>query len=130
VAFAESEHGFGRASGLAAIPTRWRVMLGGLVLAVVVLALARLRRLGPPERTAEDLPPPRRAYVESMAVVLARTRSPESAAAALREDARRHAVPGRLSPDDAAALDAPVRSDEELVALGRVRARLLSGSGE
>src|SRR5207249_7350779 len=64
VAFVESVHGYGRASGVRAIPTSWRWALGGLVLAALVLIWARGRRLGPAERTTRDLPPPRRDYVD------------------------------------------------------------------
>src|SRR5205823_2322401 len=65
--FVESVHGYGEATGLAAIPTSWRWTLGGLALAGAVLVLARGRRLGPPEPLARELPPPRREYVESLA---------------------------------------------------------------
>ena len=79
VAFLESVHGYHPATGFAAIPWSWRFALGGLVLAALVLMLARGRRLGPPEAEDRELPPPRRVYVESLAAVLARTKRPAEA---------------------------------------------------
>jgi len=88
VAFVESVHGYGEATGLRAIPISWRFALGGLALAALTLMLARGRRLGPPEREARDLPPPRREYVDSLAAVLARTKRPDEALEPVRAAAR------------------------------------------
>ena len=82
VVFAESYHGYGTSSGLAAIPTRWKSTLGLSLLAAAVFMLARGRRLGPPEPDARELPPPRRDYVDALATTLARTRDRANAAAA------------------------------------------------
>jgi hypothetical protein len=79
VDFLESVHGYRPATGFAAIPWSWRFALGGLILAALVLMLARGRRLGPAEAEDRELPPPRRVYVESLAAVLARTKRPEEA---------------------------------------------------
>jgi hypothetical protein len=109
VQFVESVHGYGRATGLAAIPTRWRWVLGGLVLAALLFMLARGRRLGPPERKARDLPPPRRQYVESLATTFAKTKGAAPAAAvpilqrAARERLTRQAGLGPGAPEDALA---------------------------
>jgi hypothetical protein len=74
VVFAEALHGYTEATGLAAIPTRWWIAFGGLILAAGAWALARGRRLGPPEPAAPEPAPPRREYVEALATVLLKTR--------------------------------------------------------
>jgi len=143
VKFAESVHGFGEASGIDAIPRGWLWTLGGLVLAALVWMLARGRRLGPPERERRVLAPPRRAFVESLGVVLAKTRSPRAgampvqAAARARIAARAGLAPGAgdedvrragarlgLEPDEIDAVLLPVRDRENLLAAGRALARL------
>lgn len=109
VQFVESVHGYGRATGLAAVPTRWRWALGGLVLAALLFMVARGRRLGPPERKARDLPPPRRQYVESLATTFAKTKGAAPAAAmpilqrAARERLTQQAGLGPGAPEDALA---------------------------
>jgi hypothetical protein len=74
VAFVESVHGFHERRGLGALPVRVRWCLWLAALAAAVLLVARGRRLGPPEATARELPPPRRAHVEALAAALARTK--------------------------------------------------------
>jgi hypothetical protein len=104
VVFVESVHGYGRASGLAAIPARWWWVLGGVVAAALLLMIARGRRLGPPEREARELPPPRRDYVESLAAVLGRTKRPAEAVEPVRAEVRARlarAAGHREEPDDA-----------------------------
>jgi hypothetical protein len=86
VLFLEAYHGYGESSGFAAIPGRWILLLSGLALAALVLMLARGRRLGPPELEERELPPPRRAYVDALAGVLARSRAPEEALAPVRAE--------------------------------------------
>ena len=108
VIFLEAYHGYGPSTGLSAIPTRWLLLFAGLGLAAVVLMLARGRRLGPPDREARELPPPRRDYVDALAGVLSRTGSPEEALAPVRAEtqariARRAALPASCSPDQIAA---------------------------
>ena len=146
VDFVESVHGYGRASGLRAIPTSWRWALGGLVLAALVLVWARGRRLGPPERGARDLPPPRRVYVDSVAALLARSKRPQQAVGPvqasvrdrIREAARlpadaddasvRAAGSGLgLGDDELAAVLGTPRGPGEVVAAGRALARLEGG---
>ncbi|MGH9030956.1 MAG: DUF4350 domain-containing protein, partial [Acidimicrobiia bacterium] len=76
VRFAEGQHGYGDATGLGAIPSRWKWALAGLAVAMLVGAVAVGRRLGPAEEDARALPPPRRVYVDAVAEALARTRQP------------------------------------------------------
>jgi len=146
VTFLEGVHGYGRQRSLAALPTRWRLALLGLVLAVLAFMAARGRRLGPPERDRRALPPPRRAYVDAMAASLARTRRPDAAAGPVQAAAReRVATRSGLGPDpdpDAVdragarlglseaernAVNGPVRNDAELLAAGRALARMEEG---
>jgi hypothetical protein len=119
VVFVETVHGYGLASGLAAIPDRWLWVLGGLLVAALTWMLARGRRLGPPERERRELPPPRRAYVEALGAALARTRSPQAAGEVVRS-----AIRSRRGD-----FDEPVRDDAGLVAAGRELARLERGTG-
>jgi hypothetical protein len=98
VAFFESYHGYGPASGFSSVPGRWLLLLAGLVVAAVALMIARGRRLGPPEPESRDLPPPRRAYVDSVAGILARARRPDEALEPVRAEtvariARRAGLP-------------------------------------
>jgi hypothetical protein len=136
VVFAESYHGYGKRSGLVAIPSRWRALLllgGGAVLA---LMLARGRRLGPAEPERRELAPPRRVYVDALAALLARTRDRPAIAAALRTRAEgvvaRAGGAGQLSSaeslglekEEIAALLHPAPTDDGLLAAGRALARL------
>jgi Domain of unknown function (DUF4350) len=89
VIFAEALHGYGEATGLAAIPTRWWVLFGGLCLAWAAWALARGRRIGPPEEPLPEPVPPRTAYVEALAGALVRGRSRADQAELLREAGER-----------------------------------------
>lgn len=78
VRFAESVHGYGEAGGLGALPDRWVFAAFIGFFAVIVWMWSRGRRLGPPDEPMRDLPPPRRAYVDALAAVLARTgKTPE-----------------------------------------------------
>jgi hypothetical protein len=142
VVFAESVHGFGRETGLAGLPTRWKWALIGLLLAAIAWVLSRIRRLGPAEDERRPLPPPRRAYVDAVAATLARTRSPSAAAERVKTAARRNvarraglgpdpadesiaaaAATLGLSDEDAAALVRPARdADEDLLLAGRALA--------
>jgi hypothetical protein len=84
VRFLESFHGYGEATGLAAVPSRWWAAFALVFAAAVVLMLARGRRLGPAQLPTRDLPPPRRIYVESLGGVLARIRRKEKAIGPVR----------------------------------------------
>jgi hypothetical protein len=84
VAFAESVHGYGERTGLAALPREWKWALIGLGIAGLTAIAARFRRLGPPEDESRELPPPRREYVEAIATALMRTRRWDEAVAPVR----------------------------------------------
>ena len=100
VVFAESFHGYGEASGFDAVPLRWWWVLAGLLLAALVLALARGRRLGPAELPGRPLPPARVEFAEALANQLARTRPSEDAAHTAQRLLRKQLVRTlRLAPD-------------------------------
>jgi hypothetical protein len=148
VVFAEALHGFGAATGIAALPLTFWIVFVGLCLAGGTWALARGRRLGPPEQPAELGPPSRSAYVDALAGVL--TRAGDAVGLARRVRARIEAEPERrrarraggagpsrrealsalgLSEGETDLVLAPASSGEgeaELVALGRLLARLRS----
>ena len=114
--FVESVHGYGPQRGLAAIPARFGWALIGLLLAALVFMVARGRRLGPPELERRELPPPRRAYVDSLAATMARGKA--------REEARRagpRGGPPPARPPAGLREDAP--PDAWLEAAARRRAR-------
>lgn len=73
VVFVEGVHGFDATSGLAALPDRWKLAIGGLLVAGVVLLWSRGVRFGPPEAQAREHDPPRVRYIEALADTLART---------------------------------------------------------
>ena len=144
VVFAEGVHGYGNASGLAAIPFRWKVALVAVALAALLAMVAAGRRLGPPEDDARRMPPPRRVYVDAVAATLARTRRPAEALAplqhAIRADVTQragldpHASPSTIRDaaralgfpgDETDAMFLPLDTDSRIVAAGRalVRAR-------
>jgi hypothetical protein len=89
VAFIESVHGYGRASGWGALPGNFRGALVLLALAGAALTLARGRRLGPAQPLGRALAPPRVAYAEGLAGVLARSGPAADAIAPVVEEARR-----------------------------------------
>jgi len=141
VTFVESVHGFGRETGLAALPGRWKIGLAIAILAALVLLLSRARRLGPPEQTGATPMPARREHVEALALALRRAREPDVALAPVRAAARaqvvRRAALGPDAPDEAvrdaalrlgfeedevAALSG-ARGDGDVLALGRALAR-------
>jgi uncharacterized protein DUF4350 len=142
VLFLESYHGYGTGSGtgLSALPLSWQLLLVGLGLAAIVYAIARGRRLGPPEEEGRSLPPPRREYVDSLAAVVGRSRRRDAAVEPVRREARaellrRASLPPdgdvRLAADrlgfsegDAEALLRPAETDDDVVALGRTAARI------
>jgi hypothetical protein len=73
VAFAEAEHGYGRARGLDAVPGRWKATVLGLVLATLLGFWSVGQRLGPAEVADRPLPPARLAYVDAVAAALPHT---------------------------------------------------------
>jgi hypothetical protein len=107
VAFLESVHGFGRASGWGALPGRFKGALVLLAVAGAALALARGRRLGPAQPAGRELAPPRAAYADGLAGALVRSGPAGDAIAPVVEEAR-------------SLLLAPAGSgDEELLAAAR-----------
>jgi len=138
VAFAEGTHGYGNSEGLAAVPSRWRWAIVGLLLAVLVWMWSRGKRFGPAEETTRSLPPPRMAYVDAVAASVVRAKQPEAGVVPLRTAATdRLARRAGLSPeagaaeltnaarrlggnpDDMARLLAPIGDDDDLVGAGR-----------
>jgi hypothetical protein len=89
VAFLETVHGYGEATGLAALPTRALWVLAGLALAALALVWSMARRLGPPEEEARTLAPPRRDYVAAVAAALAASGDRRGVADAAARGARR-----------------------------------------
>lgn len=73
VIFLEGVHGVEARSGWAALPNRWRAVLGGLALAGLLFMWSRGTRFGPPEAERRTLDPPRVEYVQALAATLART---------------------------------------------------------
>lgn len=143
VAFAEAQHGYGRRTGLGAIPARWRWALAGGFSAAIMWMWSRGRRLGPPDDIERTVPPARRVYVDAMAGALARSRQPEVVAAPLQDRARRRlaaraglppdagddelrrvAVELQLPPEEVDALFRTCRTDDDVVAVGRALAQL------
>ena len=119
VTFVETVHGYGTATGLAAIPARfgWALILLGL--SGLLLIVARWPRMGPPEPPEEPLFPPRRAYVDALAATLARSRDRgaaiDSVRSAARERLARRAALSRDANDEAwakAARAAGLEHDE------------------
>lgn len=146
VLFVESVHGYGDRTGLAAIPARWKWALGGLTLAALVFMVARGRRLGPPDETARDLPPPRSDYVDALAGILVRTGDARGVAAKLQSSlkdrvARRTGLTSSVSPEaliaagirtglhehEARALVIPQPGESDLLTLSRALARMTRG---
>lgn len=138
VGFLESYHGYGEATGIAAVPDRWVAALALGLVAAAAFVLARGRRLGPPDPEARTLAPARRLYVESLAAVIARARRPDEAAEPVRERARRlydeASRPGTsgselaralgLSEEDVAAIRGETSGTAGVLAAGRALARL------
>jgi hypothetical protein len=143
VRFAEAHHGYGAGGGLSAVPARWRWGLAVATAGTLVWLWSRGRRLGPPERPERELPPPRRAYVDALAASLMRTNQPAGALQPLQaagrgllarragmaadagdEAFRRQGARLGLAEGDVAALLAPPRSREDVLAAGRALARL------
>ena len=129
VTFVETVHGYGTATGLAAIPARfgWGLILLGL--SGLLLIVARWPRMGPPEPPEEPLFPPRRAYVDALAATLARSRDRRAAIDSVRSAAReRLARRAALSRD---ANDETWAKAARAAGLGHDEARaLVDGAGD
>jgi len=145
--FVESAHGYGTATGLAALPARFRWALALLGLSALALIAARWPRLGPVEPPDEPLFPPRRAYVDALAATLAKTHDRAAAIQSVRSAARerlaRRSALGRdataetwtaaaraagLDDDERRALQEGI--DDDGIAAGRALARLNGGGKE
>ncbi len=143
VVFAEYGHGFGVRDGLGAIPSRWKAAFWFAAVAAIVGALSAAKRFGPPEPEPATVTPARVLYVESLASTLARTRDYDAAMTPLKRRAksliaRRSGVSNLDDPDELArtagavglsaedvdALTSAVASDLDVLALGRVVAKL------
>jgi Domain of unknown function (DUF4350) len=88
-AFLETVHGYGEATGLAALPARALWVLAGLAFAALAFVWSMARRLGPPEEAARPPAPPRRDYVEAVAAALAASGDRAGVASAAARGARR-----------------------------------------
>lgn len=75
VFFDELIHGYGPASGLAAVPERWWFAFALLSLALGAFALSRAVRLGGSDPRVPEQASPRTAYVDAMAETLVRSTS-------------------------------------------------------
>lgn len=130
VVFAETFHGYGAATGLGAIPSEWWWAFAGLCLAALTFALARGRRLGPPELPGRELPPARVEFAEALAVQLAKSRPRSEGVRTARRLVRARLGRGlRLAAD---ASDDAFRAAAASRGLdpGLVEPALASGSGE
>lgn len=142
VSFAENGHGFGAASGLSAIPARWKTALWFAGFAGLVGAIAAGKRFGPIDAEPEAPAPERVQFVSAVASTLSRSRDRDAAVAPLRaraqaQIARRGGVladatddllaaaqRAGLTADEARIVAGSVSTDDDLVALGRVVSRL------
>lgn len=139
VVFAETFHGYGVATGIAAVPASWKVALGFLVFAALVLIWARARRVGPPDRPHRELAPARVDHVHGVADLLTRTKDPAAAVEVLVARGRHllDEYPGHAIVEEATrAQDLAVLDDEgpvneiKLLQVGAVVARLERQRGE
>ena len=145
VVFDEAGHGY--QTGAGALPGRWlRASLVAL-LAVLIGMWSSARRLGPAEEEGRPLPPPRRGYVDALAITLSRTGEPAAAMAPLQRHARDRLTrrlglgpdAGRaeveaaaeragLAAEDVAPLFDTPRAGADVVAVGRAAARHEGGA--
>jgi len=128
VVFVESVHGFGEATGLAALPSRWRFTLIGLVLAALLWLLARARRFGPAEDLGAPPAPARREHVEALALALRRTRDPHTVLEPVRAQARAQVI--RRSGLGPGAADADVREAALRLGFDDDEAAAVAGQGD
>lgn len=92
VYFYERLHGFGPATGLAALPERWWFAIAGLALSLGAWALSRAVRLGGSDPLPTPGPSPRAAYIEAMAQTLVRTADHDDLARAAKSAANRESA--------------------------------------
>ncbi len=146
--FAEEPHGYGRATGLGAVPRSFLVALAGVALAVLLLYAGAARRLGPVAHLARDLPPARAAYIDALARRLHQTHDRGAALAPLRAEGRRallaRGAAGPAADDDVLRALATARGlpaleidallgtagdDATMLRVGRAVARLAADDG-
>ena len=123
VTFLETVHGYGAATGLAALPADARWALAGLLLAALAFGWSRARRSGPPEDAERPLPPPRADYVDALAGSLARTGRPAEVARPVHEAAR--AALARRAGLPAGADEAELRAAAARIGLGEAETAAL-----
>jgi len=147
VVIAEGVHGHGRATGLGAVPSRWRYALVAGLLAALLTMVAAGRRLGPPEDDDRDLGPGRERYAIAVGAALERTRHAAEVVAPLQaaarfDLARRVGLPpdageaqvreaaARLGwgQDEIDALFVPAGRPDAVVAAGRAAVRAREGT--
>jgi len=118
VQFVEYVHGFTQPTGLSALPARWKQALVLLSLACAVWLVAGGKRFGPVEETARNMPPPRSAYVDALALTLEAGKDPTAAdtldRAIVRELRRRGVPPGSQLAVDSAVTSGVDRDTAEL----------------
>ena len=144
VQFVETVHGYGRESGLSALPDRWKTALILLALAGIVFLLAHGKRFAPVEKRDRELPPARATYADALAATLEKTKDRDAAIEPIHAAARRQvAHRSGLGPDPSAeALEGAARrlglsedearavaadEDFDMIATGRALARLNGG---
>lgn len=143
--FAETFHGYDKATGFAALPERARWTLALLAVAVAIVMFAHARRFGPPDRVQREFPPARRVYVDALASTLGKMRDRDTVVAPLRSRARmalarRLNVPTDASDEmllesarrreleeEAKVVLRPVRTEDDVLQLGRVAVRTIRG---
>jgi hypothetical protein len=128
VAFLETVHGYGEATGLAALPARALWVLAGLALAALALVWSMARRLGPPEDEARALAPARREYVEAVAAALAASGDRDGVGATAARGARRRLEARAGLP--AGAGEAELRDAAARFGLDEVERRAVLGEGD
>jgi hypothetical protein len=111
--FAEGPHGLSAATGFAAIPGGWKIALFGVPFALLLLAIARGRRIGRAEPAGRPLAPARRETIDTVGAAYARSRRPAAALAS---------VGSRVRRDLCKALDLPLDAPPEVVRATALRA--------
>jgi hypothetical protein len=84
--------GTSTSGGLAALPLRWKWLLGGLVLAALALIAARFRRLGDAAPRPPAPLPPRLAHVQALGAAIGRAADAETIATRTRERFAKQAI--------------------------------------
>jgi len=128
VAFLETVHGYGEATGLGALPGRAVWVLAGLALAALALVWSMARRFGPPEDDAAALAPPRRDYVDAVAAGLVASGDGDGVAEAAARGARRRLADRAGLPP--AAAESALREAAERLGLDAAETAAVLGDGD